>query len=97
MPATPPRNSRTLHRRTAVPTPNGCAASPPATSQAIALFAGLGRPGRFGRVREARLAAAIWAVAALTAISGIVVALRMYETHTTSRRAPATSQVSART
>ena len=69
MPATPPRNSRTLHRRTAVPTPNGCAASPPATSQAIAL----------------------------TAISGIVVALRTYETHTTTRRVPATSQVSART
>src|SRR5260370_31292361 len=29
----------------------------------------------------AGLAAAIWAVAALTALSGLVVALRMYETH----------------
>jgi len=34
------------------------------------------------------LAAAIWAVAALTAVSGLIVALRMYETH---RRAPATA------
>ncbi|MEP7023279.1 MAG: MFS transporter [Actinomycetota bacterium] len=34
------------------------------------------------------LAAAIWAVAALTAVSGAVVALRMYETH---QRAPATA------
>jgi len=32
------------------------------------------------------LAAAIWAVAALTAASGVVVAVRMYETH---RRTPA--------
>jgi MFS family permease len=36
----------------------------------------------------AGLAAAIWAVAALTAVSGLVVALRMYETH---RRTPATT------
>jgi len=41
------------------------------------------------------LAAAIWAVAALTAVSGIVVALRMYETHTSVPRAPAASQISA--
>jgi len=34
------------------------------------------------------LAAAIWVVAALTAVSGLVVALRMYETH---RRTPATA------
>ena len=34
------------------------------------------------------LAAAIWAVAALTAISGLVVAVRMYETH---HRSPATA------
>jgi MFS family permease len=33
------------------------------------------------------MTAAIWAVAALTALSGIVVALRMYETHPTSPRA----------
>ena len=43
------------------------------------------------------LAAAIWAVAALTAASGTVVALRMYETHTPARRATVTGQVSART
>jgi MFS family permease len=41
------------------------------------------------------LAAAIWAVAGLTALSGIIVALRMYETHTPARRAPATGQVAA--
>jgi MFS family permease len=34
------------------------------------------------------VAAAIWAVAALTAASGIVVAVRMYETHVTSRPVP---------
>ncbi len=34
------------------------------------------------------LAAAIWAVAALTAVSGLVVAIRMYETH---HRSPATA------
>ena len=34
------------------------------------------------------LAAAIWAVAALTAVSGLVVALRMYETHRQRERAP---------
>ena len=33
------------------------------------------------------MSAAIWAVAGLTALSGIVVALRMYETHPTSRSA----------
>jgi MFS family permease len=43
------------------------------------------------------LAAAIWAVAALTAVSGIVVALRMYETHTPARRAAVAGQVPART
>jgi MFS family permease len=32
------------------------------------------------------LAAAIWTVAALTAVSGLVVALRMYETHGAGRR-----------
>ena len=32
------------------------------------------------------MAAAIWAVAALTAASGIVVAFRMYETHPPGRR-----------
>jgi MFS family permease len=37
------------------------------------------------------LAAAIWAVAALTAASGLVVAVRMYETH---RRPPATTRPS---
>ena len=39
------------------------------------------------------LAAAIWAVAALTAASGLVVALRMYETH---RRTPLAAQAPAR-
>jgi MFS family permease len=43
------------------------------------------------------LAAAIWAVAALTAVSGIVLALRMYETHTPARRAAVAGQVPART
>jgi hypothetical protein len=33
------------------------------------------------------LAVAIWAVAALTAVSGLVVALRMYETHPQRERA----------
>jgi MFS family permease len=33
------------------------------------------------------LAAAIWSVAAITALSGVVVALRMYETHAASQRA----------
>ena len=32
------------------------------------------------------ITAAVWAIAALTAASGVVVAVRMYETH---RRAPA--------
>jgi MFS family permease len=32
------------------------------------------------------LAAAIWAVAALTGLSGVVVAVRMYETHPKARR-----------
>jgi MFS family permease len=39
------------------------------------------------------LAAAIWAVAGLTAVSGIIVALRMYETHSPARRTPVTGQV----
>ena len=34
------------------------------------------------------LAAAIWVVAALTAVSGLVVALRMYETHADASLAP---------
>ena len=34
------------------------------------------------------LAAAIWAVAALTAVAGVVVAVRMYETHAPGRLAP---------
>jgi len=39
------------------------------------------------------IAAAIWAVAALTALSGVVVAIRMYETHVPSRRTPSSSQL----
>ena len=38
------------------------------------------------------LAAAIWTVAGLTAASGLVVALRMYETHDAARRRPALDQ-----
>jgi MFS family permease len=41
------------------------------------------------------LAAAIWAVAALTAASGVVVAVRMYETHGAGRRAPASRPLPA--
>ena len=41
------------------------------------------------------LAAAIWAVAALTAASGVVVAVRMYETHRAGRRAPASRPLPA--
>jgi len=41
------------------------------------------------------LAAAIWAVAALTAASGVVVAVRMYETHRAARRAPASRPLPA--
>jgi MFS family permease len=41
------------------------------------------------------LAAAIWAVAALTAASGVVVAVRMYETHGAARRAPASRPLPA--
>jgi MFS family permease len=41
------------------------------------------------------MAAAIWAVAALTAISGVVVAVRMYETHVRSRRAPTSGPLPA--
>jgi hypothetical protein len=41
------------------------------------------------------LAAAIWAVAALTAVSGLVVAVRMYETHVTSRHAPTAGRLAA--
>jgi MFS family permease len=41
------------------------------------------------------MAAAIWAVAALTAASGIVVAIRMYETHVTSRPAPTPGPLAA--
>ncbi len=48
-----------------MPAPNGSAASPPATSQAIALCAGLGRQGRFGRAPRGAptpAAAARWRV-----------------------------------
>jgi MFS family permease len=38
------------------------------------------------------LAAAIWTVAALTAASGVVVAVRMYETHGAAKRRPALDQ-----
>jgi MFS family permease len=41
------------------------------------------------------IAAAIWAVAALTAFSGVVVAVRMYETHVAAGRAQASGQLSA--
>ena len=41
------------------------------------------------------IAAAIWAVAALTALSGIVVAVRMYETHVRAGRTPASGRLSA--
>jgi MFS family permease len=41
------------------------------------------------------LAAAIWAVAALTAVSGVVVAVRMYETHVSAPSAPATGPLPA--
>jgi MFS family permease len=44
----------------------------------------------------AGITAAIWAVAALTAASGLVVAIRMYETHPPGRRtAPAVAPSSA--
>jgi MFS family permease len=42
------------------------------------------------------LAAAIWAVAALTAASGVVVAVRMYETHATTRPTPSAEPLAAR-